>query len=90
MIRFIPAASTQIGATPDEPGTCRTHVASTPCCSKLRSVSAPYESSPRQLTIATRAPSRAAATAWFAPLPPNPIANPVPTTVWPASGRTSA
>ena len=90
MIRFMPAPSTQIGATPEEPGTRRTYVVSTPCATRLAIVSPPYPSSPTVLTIATRAPRRAAATAWFAPLPPKPDRNPVPTRVSPASGRRSA
>ena len=45
--------------------------------------------SPTQPAIATRAPSRAAATAWLAPLPPAAVKKSVPNIVCPVRGRCS-
>ena len=90
MIRFMPRPSTQIGATPDEPGTRRMNAVSTPWTVSSARYDSPYASWPRVFASATLAPSRAAATAWFAPLPPKPIRNSVPTSVSPSPGRRSA
>ncbi len=63
MIRFVPRASTQIGATPDEPGTRRMKVVSMPSEASLSRYAVPWPSSPSVLTMATAAPKRAAITA---------------------------
>ena len=71
-IRLWPASSTQMGATPDGPGTRVTWSVLMPSRSKLASVAVPWSSSPTAATMTTCAPKRAAATAWLAPLPPKP------------------
>ncbi len=86
MIRFVPSGSTQIGATPLEPGTRARYVVSIPSDSKLRTVMSPNTSSPSALTIATSAPRSRAITAWLAPLPPNPSWKSSPWIVSPAPG----
>ena len=90
MMRLIPFASTQIGATPLEPGTVRIQRVSIPSRTKFARCEAPYASSPTALTMATGAPKRAACTAWFAPFPPKPIWKRSPTRVSPALGMTLA
>ena len=59
---------------------------STPASTSPASASSASASSPTAPTIRTRAPSRAAATAWFAPLPPAKRSNARPATVSPARG----
>mmetsp|Transcript_88495 Transcript_88495/g.222779 ORF Transcript_88495/g.222779 Transcript_88495/m.222779 type:complete len:293 (-) Transcript_88495:138-1016(-) len=88
MIEFCPVvSSTVMGATPEATFVARvTCCASTPCCSKLWSVSSPNLSSPTLEIIMTSAPKRAACTAWLAPLPPKPVENFVPCTVSPGFG----
>src|SRR5260221_12832128 len=54
-----------------------------------RSAAPPKSSAPRAPTKLTRAPARAAATAWLAPLPPAARTNPPPRTVSPGSGKRS-
>src|SRR4051794_23242344 len=46
-------------------------------------------SSPTRPTMVTAAPSRAAITAWFAPLPPEPICSDRPASVSPGRGKRS-
>jgi hypothetical protein len=55
----------------------------------LSTVAWPNRSLPTRATIATEAPQLRAATAWFAPLPPNPKSNPVPNMVSPGFGTRS-
>ena len=86
-MRFSPLGSTKIGATPlAASATWATWRVSTPQAAKLASVSRPNASSPRRATIITSAPSRAAATAWLAPLPPNPVVKLSAAKVSPRSG----
>ena len=61
----------------------------TPAAWRLARRSRPNASCPRQPCISTRAPARAAATAWLAPLPPGNCANLPPETVSPGAGRRS-
>ena len=70
-------------ATPSSRATADTSI---PSAASSRSASSPRSSAPTAPTIATRAPARAAATAWFAPLPPPWRANVPPATVSPARG----
>ena len=58
-----------------------------PSAASSRSASSPRSSAPTAPTIATRAPARAAATAWLAPFPPPWRAKVPPVTVSPARGR---
>src|SRR6185437_7100925 len=90
MMRFSPSAATRISAAPvGASRITRTPEVCTPNVLKLRMVSAPSRSPPTAATISTLAPHRAAATAWLAPLPPNPMSKPVPNTVSPPLGTTS-
>src|ERR1700730_9844298 len=90
MIRFCPEGSTKIGATPlDTPLTWRTCVASIPSFSKFLMVDGPNRSSPTRATMKTSAPQSRAATAWFAPFPPNPRSNFWPKIVSPGFGNRS-
>ena len=90
MIRFWPFDSTKIGATPlDAPGTICTCDASMPCAWKLVIVAGPNRSSPTRATIDTSAPHSRAATAWLAPLPPQPRSKLSPKIVSPAFGKRS-
>src|SRR5690606_3222724 len=67
-------SSTQIGATPaQDSAAVATQVVSTPKEAKYLRVSSPKISWPSLVTMVTSPPSLAATTAWFAPLPPNPI-----------------
>ena len=89
-MRFWPLGSTKIGATPlDTPSSTRTSEASIPSAPKFSTVAAPKRSAPTRATIATSAPQSRAATAWFAPLPPNPRSNLVPNIVSPGDGNRS-
>src|SRR5262245_48163641 len=67
----------------------RTCVASIPCDSKFLIVAGPKRSSPTRATIATSAPQRREATAWLAPLPPQPRSKSFPKMVSPAFGNRS-
>src|SRR6185437_9020119 len=90
MMRFSPSFATRIRAAPvDTSGITRTPEVRTPIALKFFTVSAPNMSPPTAATMSTRAPQRAAATAWLAPLPPKPMSNPVPNTVSPPLGTTS-
>jgi len=50
----------------------------------------PNASLPMRVQNTTSAPARAAATAWFEPLPPGPILNALPAIVSPINGMRSA
>lgn len=84
-----PDGSTVISATPVGAPPTRTPTVSTPDARCESSSSRPCASSPTRASRAVRAPSRAAATAWFAPLPPGWTARSEPSTVSPAPGRRS-
>ncbi len=49
----------------------------------------PNASAPTAPSIRTRAPARAAATAWLSPLPPGTVSKPWPATVSPGRGKRS-
>src|SRR3984885_15187501 len=90
-MRFCPLDSTKIGATPlDNPSTAFTWVVLMPCFLKFSIVAGPNRSLPTRATMNTSAPQRRAATAWFAPLPPNPRSNLWPKIVSPGFGNRSA
>ena len=81
---FSPVASTRIRATPVAwSGSVRSSVTSTPSASRAARAAVPKSSSPTAPTNDVGAPSRAAATAWFPPLPPWCWANRPPVTVSP-------
>ena len=89
-IRFSPWASTMMSATPvASPGRVTTPVTSTPSASSVARASAPKPSSPIAPMNQVGAPRRAAATAWFAPLPPWCLAWRPPITVSPGPGNRS-
>src|SRR5258708_2096740 len=89
-IRFCPFGSTKIGATPlDTPSTIRTCFVSMPSDAKFFTVASPNKSFPSLATITTSAPHKRAATAWFAPFPPNPKSNLCPKIVSPGRGNLS-
>ena len=67
----------------------RTCEASMPCDSKFVIVAGPKRSSPTRATIDTSAPHSRAATAWLAPLPPQPRSKCSPKIVSPAFGNRS-
>ena len=85
---FSPAASTITTARPVRPCVVRTR-ASMPSAARTRSSSAPSGSVPTAPTNRVRAPARAAATAWFRPLPPGPLTRVAPSTVSPAPGSSA-
>ena len=58
-----------------------------PSACSAASSAAPWASCPTAPSIATRAPWRAAATAWLAPLPPPSVSKPLPVSVSPGAGR---
>src|SRR5512135_1084324 len=60
-----------------------------PCFLKLSMVAGPNRSLPTRATMVTSAPHSRAATAWFAPLPPNPRSNFCPKMVSPGFGNCS-
>src|SRR5690606_329573 len=84
-----PDGSTVISATPVGAPPTSTPTVSTPADRCESSSSRPCASSPTRASRAVRAPSRAAATAWLAPLPPGWTARSEPSTVSPAAGRRS-
>src|SRR3984893_7626278 len=91
MMRFCPFGSTKIGATPlDTPSTMPTRLLSIPRAAKFFTVASPKRSFPNFATITTCAPHNRAATAWLAPLPPNPRLKLVPKIVSPPRGNASA
>src|SRR5688500_16533432 len=90
-MQFSPAASTRISATPVAwSGSVRSSVTSTPSTSKAARAAVPKSSVPTAPTKTVAAPRRAAATAWFPPLPPWCWANRAPVTVSPGAGRWSS
>ena len=91
MIWFSPAPSTTMCAMPDAAlFVCATCAASTPKDAKLPSVDAPSESAPTLATMDTRLPRSAAATAWFAPLPPKSCSKREPSSVSPGLAKRGA
>src|SRR5947209_831359 len=89
-ISFSPSASTVMSATPVGPSTRFSRSSLTPARSSSASASAASSSFPTHAISSTSAPRRAAATAWFAPLPPGMRLNVAPVTVSPGRGRRSA
>ena len=61
----------------------------TPCSARLAIIWSPNESAPTAPSMHTAAPIFAAATAWFAPLPPGLVMNPRPIMVSPKLGMWS-
>ncbi len=70
MIEFSPLAATPMRARPVGASTVSSPRVSMPSPSKMSRRPRPASSPPTQPTKATLAPARAAATAWFSPLPP--------------------
>src|ERR671910_2676611 len=86
-IWFSPSSLTVMRAMPlGTPATTRTCAVSTASASSDPSSSRPASSPPTRPTMATRRPSRAAATAWLAPLPPGLRNTSSPETVSPGPG----
>src|SRR5262249_32374003 len=81
---FSPSSATKISAIPVVPTRCTS--SSTPAAISPASASSASGSSPTAPTMRTFAPSFAAATAWFAPLPPGTRSTSVPKSVSPARG----
>jgi len=88
-IWFSPAASTLISATPVGTSARATQPVSTPSPRRSSSAWSPNASPPTAPTIVTLAPSRAAATAALAPLPPPCWEKRPPETVSPGAGSRS-
>ena len=72
-IWFSPARSTMTTATPDGPYVVRRFDVSTPDADSRALIVTPNESEPIAPRNTQRPPARAAAIAWFAPLPPGVI-----------------
>src|SRR5690349_7046270 len=89
-ISFSPWSSTRISATPVAPSETRRPLMSMPSRSSAARARRPNASRPTAPTNAVTAPSRAAATAWFAPLPPSCSENVPPVTVSPGTGSFAA
>src|SRR4051794_33294711 len=89
-IWFSPASSTAISATPVGAVTRATADTSTPSPARSATASSPRSSLPTAPTIRTVAPCRAAATAWFALLPPPWRSKVPPVTVSPGPGSVAA
>ncbi len=83
-----PSASTVISATPVG-SSDTTRSSSTPAARSPASASSANASRPTAATRRTSAPSRAQASAWFAPLPPGKRASVAPPTVSPGLGSVS-
>ncbi|MET3175059.1 UNVERIFIED_ORG: hypothetical protein ABIB52_002921 [Arthrobacter sp. UYCu721] len=81
--------STAMTATPVSEESVRTYLTSTPAPAAEESSISPLESSPTAPKRRTSPPSRLAATAWLALLPPGFTAKPLPCTVSPSSGSRS-
>src|ERR1700722_4591735 len=75
--------ATPVGCT----GSTSTPAQSMPSASRSSTRCVPFASLPTQPTIATRAPMRAAATAWLPPLPPATCENSCPLMVSPGRGK---
>src|ERR1700761_5541370 len=71
-------------------GWTSTPLQSIPSASRSLTRCAPFASLPTQPIMATRAPIRAAATAWFPPLPPATCENSCPLMVSPGRGKCGA
>ena len=90
-MEFSPSAETVIRATPVGTSSDRkTRSVRIPCCWRKSICASPNASVPTRPTIQVSASDRAAATAWFAPLPPGCVANSEPKTVSPGLGCLSA
>src|ERR1700722_5439156 len=85
-----PSGETTIMATPELSSTVPTAVTSTPACSRPERNRSPKASLPTLPIMCTGCPSRATATAWFAPLPPKCVLKSSPRTVSPETGIRSA
>ena len=83
---FFPSGSTAIAAQPVVVSVVATRVRSTLANCNSFSASAASASRPTAPAMMTRAPSRAAATAWLAPLPPGSMRVVGPRTVSPGAG----
>src|SRR5688572_13071923 len=88
-IWFSPASLTRISAMPVLERTTCVRERSTPARRSSRTASVPNSSSPTAPTKRTCAPSRAAATAWFAPLPPGTYSRSALVSVSPGRGSFS-
>ncbi len=87
-IWFSPDGDTEISAMPvDSLSTTRTPDRSTPPSRNRASASFAAASSPTHATSLTCAPSRLAASAWLAPLPPGNRLSVAPVTVSPGAGN---
>lgn len=84
---FSPDASTRMCATPVRPSTVRTSSSSTPYDRRPSRTISRNGSRPTQPASHVRAPARADATAWFAPLPPSTRVKSSPSTVSPRRGN---
>ena len=86
-----PSRSVQMEAQPVAwPGSTRSAVSPTPAACSPASAAAASASSPTAPIICTAAPSRAAATAWLAPLPPGCTVSRSAISVWPGIGMRSS
>ena len=85
-IRLSPLSSTRIAAVIVGSAERTTADASTPSVFHSSWARSPNVSSPTAVRNETSAPSRAAPTAWFEPLPPSSVRKSVPITVSPRSG----
>jgi hypothetical protein len=85
---FSPSSATRMIAIPVGASTSRTS-SSTPAARKPASASPAFASAPTAPVMRTLAPSRAAATAWFAPLPPGNRSSVAPLSVSPGLGSRS-
>ena len=88
-ITFSLVSSTRIRATPVGSPVRATSETPTPASASAASTWSPWASRPQAPKKRTGAPARAAATAWFAPLPPGAYARRLPSTVSPGRGRRS-
>src|SRR4051794_11419443 len=86
---FSPFGPVMIRAVPDEPSTVPTYSVSTPASVRPLRSCVPKASWPTFPIIETGYPSRATATAWFAPLPPKNVVNVRPVAVSPTCGMRS-
>jgi hypothetical protein len=84
---FSPSSATAMSARPVSAPTFSTPCVSTPSSARTPRRCEPALSSPTMPTNAVEAPERAAATAWFRPLPPGTMTSSWPSTVCPGPGR---
>src|SRR5699024_2196721 len=85
-IEFSPSCAPVTIARPVGPSTSARCESSTPASRSADSATSAWASVPTAPTNATWPPRRAAATAWFAPLPPGSIRPPLPCSVSPGRG----